>query len=306
MPRVPRRIVPGFPHHITQRGTNRQSVFYTKQDRRVYLELLRGNSGQANVRILAYCLMLNHIHLVAVPEELDSLAICLRRTHGRYAQYLNVRCLRCGHLWQNRFYSCPMDNEHLWTALRYVELNPVRAGLTEKAEDFAWPIRAPSPRVCQQAGPRAERAATASRRSARPARPYCRRQASLTNSPTLDFCLRASAANCSYRSGGKRMVVFLVSSISVSISGYHLGSRQESIRHGSHSVNGHQLPVISTEFTKRRIHPARVVLARHHPNILPLGKARLAVQHQRLSADDQIMTLRSGENAQQIVEIRVR
>jgi len=138
MPRVSRRIVPGFPHHITQRGTNRQSVFYTKQDRRVYLELLRENSGMANVRILAYCLMFNHIHLVALPKELESLAVCLRRTHGRYAQYLNARRLRCGHLWQNRFYSCPMDNEHLWTALKYVELNPVRAGLAEKPEDFAW------------------------------------------------------------------------------------------------------------------------------------------------------------------------
>ena len=82
--------------------------------------------------------MLNHIHLVAVPKELESLAVCLRRTHGRYAQYLNARRLRCGHLWPNRFCSCPMDNEHLWTALRYVELNPVRAGLAEKAEDFAW------------------------------------------------------------------------------------------------------------------------------------------------------------------------
>jgi len=86
MPIVSRRIVPGFPHHITQRGTNRQSVVYTKQDRRVYWELLRENSGQANVRILAYCLMLDHIHLVAVPKKLESLAICLRRTDGRYVR----------------------------------------------------------------------------------------------------------------------------------------------------------------------------------------------------------------------------
>ena len=138
MPRVARRIVPGFPHHITQRGTNRQIVFYTQQDRRVYLELLRENSRQAGVRILAYCLMVNHIHLIAIPEQSDGLAICLRRTHGRYAQYLNARRLRSGHLWQNRFYSCPMDNAHLWIALQYVEQNPVRAGLVEAAEAFPW------------------------------------------------------------------------------------------------------------------------------------------------------------------------
>jgi len=82
--------------------------------------------------------MLNHIHLVAVPKELESLAVCLRRTHGRYAQYLNARPLRCGHLSQNRFYSCTIDNKHLWIALKYVELYPVRAGLAEKAENFAW------------------------------------------------------------------------------------------------------------------------------------------------------------------------
>ena len=78
----------------------------------------------AGVRILAYCLMSNHIHLVAVPENEGSLAICMQRVHGRYAQYLNARRQRAGHLWQNRYFSCPLDEQHLWTALRYVELNP--------------------------------------------------------------------------------------------------------------------------------------------------------------------------------------
>ncbi|MBC7924344.1 MAG: transposase [Bryobacteraceae bacterium] len=97
---------------------------------------MKVNVAQAGLRILAYCLMDNHIHLVCVPEAEDSLAICLRRTHGRYAQYLNARKQRSGHLWQNRFYSCPLDEKHLWTALRYVELNPVRAGLVELPQEY--------------------------------------------------------------------------------------------------------------------------------------------------------------------------
>lgn len=123
---------------MTQRGTGRQVVFYTRRDRAVYLRLLKENSQRAGVRILAYCLMPNHIHLVAVPEEEGSLAVALRRTHGRYAQYLNARKLRCGHLWQNRFYSCALDERHLWMALRYVERNPVRAGLAGSVGEWEW------------------------------------------------------------------------------------------------------------------------------------------------------------------------
>jgi putative transposase len=138
MPRLARIVVPGSPHHVTQRGTDRQTVFFSRADRRVYLELLANKAQETETRILAYCLMPNHIHLIAVPEQADSLAVCLRRVHGRYAQYLNARRLRTGHLWQNRFYSCPLDERHLWTALRYVELNPVRAGFVSSAERYAW------------------------------------------------------------------------------------------------------------------------------------------------------------------------
>ena len=130
--------MPGVAHHVTQRGTGRQVVFYTRRDRSVYLRLLKANSERAGVRILAYCLMPNHIHLVAVPEEEGSLAVALRRTHGRYAQYLNARKLRCGHLWQNRFYSCALDERHLWMALSYVERNPVRAGLAGSVGEWEW------------------------------------------------------------------------------------------------------------------------------------------------------------------------
>jgi putative transposase len=138
MPRRARIVAPGVAHHVTQRGVDRKRVFYTQRDRQVYLALLREQARLADVRILAYCLMSNHIHLVAVPEKEESLALCLQRVHGRYAQYLNARRQRCGHLWQNRFFSCPLDERHLWTALRYVELNPVRAGMVGQAREYRW------------------------------------------------------------------------------------------------------------------------------------------------------------------------
>jgi putative transposase len=138
MPRIARYVAPGVAHHITQRGTGRQVVFRSLADRRVYLDLLRQQTRFTGVSVLAYCLMPNHIHLIAVPGEEDSLAVLLRRVHGRFAQYFNARRSRCGHLWQNRFYSCPLGPAHLWTALRYVESNPVRAGLAAEPAAYAW------------------------------------------------------------------------------------------------------------------------------------------------------------------------
>jgi putative transposase len=138
MARFPRAVALGAAHHITQRGVDQQRVFFTDADRRTYLDCLQTYSAPARLRILAYCLMSNHIHLVAIPEEPQSLATALRRTHGRYALYLNSRRHRIGHLWQNRFYSCALDETHLWAALRYVELNPVRARLVTRPEEYAW------------------------------------------------------------------------------------------------------------------------------------------------------------------------
>lgn len=138
MPRLARLVAPGIAHHVTQRGTARQIVFKKRADRRTYLDLLRTQAPLAHVSILAYCLMDNHIHLVAVPEEEDSLAVLLRRVHGRYAQYYNTKWSRTGHLWQNRYFSCALDAAHLWTALRYVETNPVRAQLAASAEEYEW------------------------------------------------------------------------------------------------------------------------------------------------------------------------
>jgi putative transposase len=94
--------------------------------------------ADAQVRLLAFCWMSNHIDAIVVPESGDSLAVLFRRVHGRYAQYLNVRRRRSGHLWQNRYSSCPLAETHLWTALRCVEQNPVRAGMVVRARDYEW------------------------------------------------------------------------------------------------------------------------------------------------------------------------
>jgi putative transposase len=138
MPRNARCIEPGLAYHVTQRGSNRQRVFFCASDSRMYLSLLRDQLQDAAVRVLAYCLMNNHVHLVVVPQKADSLAILFRRVHGRYAQYVNTRRRRTGHLWQQRYYSCPLSESHLWIALRYVEQNPCRAGMVARPEEYRW------------------------------------------------------------------------------------------------------------------------------------------------------------------------
>jgi putative transposase len=104
----------------------------------MYLALIREHAEYVKVRVLTYCLMTNHVHLVVVPEEADSLAVLFRRVHGRYSQYLNTRRHRSGHLWQSRFYSCPLSEKHLWIALRYVEQNPCRALMATRPEQYRW------------------------------------------------------------------------------------------------------------------------------------------------------------------------
>jgi putative transposase len=104
----------------------------------MYLALIREHAAYAKVSVLTYCLMTNHVHLVVVPEEGDSLAVLSRRVHGRYSQYLNTRRHRSGHLWQSRFYSCPLSENHLWIALRYVEQNPCRALMAARPEQYRW------------------------------------------------------------------------------------------------------------------------------------------------------------------------
>ena len=138
MPLAPRVIVPGEPHHVTQRGNNRQAVFLVDDDYRAYLAILGEQAERYGLNVRPYCLMGNHVHLVAVPSMVDSLSKGVGRTNLRYALRLNRLHGRSGHLWQDRFWSCPLDNEHYWSAVTYVERNPVRAKLVRLAWRYPW------------------------------------------------------------------------------------------------------------------------------------------------------------------------
>ena len=138
MARLPRVVVVDVPHHVTQRGNGRQVILANDTDRVTYLELLREYSQLYGLGLLGYCLMSNHVHLIAVPHTPEALAQSLKQAHGRYASYWNARQSSSGHVWQGRFYSCPLDDAHLWAALRYVELNPMRAGMVEMAQEWRW------------------------------------------------------------------------------------------------------------------------------------------------------------------------
>ena len=138
MPRLARTVCAQVPHHITQRGNRRERVFFTDEDRQAYLGWLKEYAEKHEVDILAYCLMTNHIHLVAVPRTEDGLQQTLKPLHMRYAQRINRTRGWKGHLWQGRFFSSALDEAYLWAAIRYVERNPVRARMVRKAENYRW------------------------------------------------------------------------------------------------------------------------------------------------------------------------
>lgn len=138
MPRMARIVAVGYPHHITQRGNNKQDVFFDSSDYTHYLKWLEEFTGKYKLSILAYCLMPSHVHLIAIPWILNSLSKVFNTCHMLYSQYLNRKRLSGGHLWQARFYSCVLSEAHLYAAIRYVENNPVRAKLVKKAEDWEW------------------------------------------------------------------------------------------------------------------------------------------------------------------------
>ncbi|MES2057807.1 MAG: transposase [Pseudomonadota bacterium] len=136
MARLARIVLPGIPHHVTQRGNRRERVFFEDGDYALYLDLLAEAAERARVAIWGYCLMPNHVHIVAVPSDEDGLRRTFRYVHRHYTGYINARMRVTGHLWQGRFSSVAMDEGHLVSALRYVALNPVRAKLTERAQDW--------------------------------------------------------------------------------------------------------------------------------------------------------------------------
>ncbi len=126
MPRTARVVAVGYPHHITQRGNNRESVFIDDNDRQAYLDILKKNADKYKVEIRSYCLMVNHIHLLAVPHQDVSLARGIGLTNLAFTQHVNRKYFRTGRIWQNRFISCPITTEkHLWAVSRYIENNPV-------------------------------------------------------------------------------------------------------------------------------------------------------------------------------------
>lgn len=138
VPRIPRFVCAGLPHHVTQRGNHRAQVFFSDADYQTYLALLREYTVRHEVAVLAYCLMPNHVHLVLVPRAKESLPLSLRHVHVRYAQRINREKGWKGHLWQGRYFASVLDEHHCWASIRYVERNPVRARMIANAESYPW------------------------------------------------------------------------------------------------------------------------------------------------------------------------
>ncbi len=138
MARLARVVVPGLPHHVTQRGNRRERTFFEEGDYALYRDLLADSSTRARTEVWAYCLMPNHVHLILVPADEDGLRRTLADLQRRYTGFINARARTTGHLWQGRYGSVVMDETHLLNAVRYVSLNPVRARLVPRAQDWIW------------------------------------------------------------------------------------------------------------------------------------------------------------------------
>lgn len=138
MARLPRIVFPGHPHHVTQRGNGKNKVFFEAADYKLYIDLLQESANKSETEIWCYCLMPNHVHLIAVPSDTDGLRRTFADAHRRYTGYINARKRSTGHLWQGRFGSVVMDEAHLYQAVRYVSLNPVRAKLVARPQDWQW------------------------------------------------------------------------------------------------------------------------------------------------------------------------
>jgi putative transposase len=138
MARIARVVIPGTPHHLTQRGNRQLQTFCCEDDYQLYIDLLSEWCRRFKVEVWVYCLMPNHVHMIAVPETKDSLRSAIGEAHRRYTRMVNFREGWRGHLWQGRFASFTMDERYLLSAIRYIELNPVRARLVEDPCDWRW------------------------------------------------------------------------------------------------------------------------------------------------------------------------
>jgi putative transposase len=137
MPRISRAVATGFPHHIVQRGNNRAAVFFNQEDRAVYLFLLKRYSEKWDTPVSCYCLMSNHVHLIATPSSEESLQKMMQGITLCYTQHINRKYARTGRLWESRYHSSIVDPEaYLWPVARYIEQNPVRAAIVENSEDY--------------------------------------------------------------------------------------------------------------------------------------------------------------------------
>ena len=138
MARIARVVLPGVVHHITQRGVRSMDIFIHDKDRMEYLSLLSRQAERVGLQFVAYCLMSNHIHLLVIPSNENSLRLGIGEAHRLYTRYINFRDKTRGHLFQERFFSCPLDDNHFISAARYVERNPVRANICKKADEYQW------------------------------------------------------------------------------------------------------------------------------------------------------------------------
>jgi putative transposase len=139
MARSPRITIPAYPHHIIQRGNNRQATFFADDDYRLFLECLRQAKTKCRCRIYAYVLMTNHFHLLVEPTEIGDLGRFMQSVGRRYVRYINANYRRSGTLWEGRFKSAAVSrDEYLIACSRYIELNPVRAGMVASPGDYRW------------------------------------------------------------------------------------------------------------------------------------------------------------------------
>ncbi|PKN65669.1 MAG: transposase [Deltaproteobacteria bacterium HGW-Deltaproteobacteria-12] len=138
MTRIARIVASGYPHHVTQRGVRSINIFHSDDDRRNYLQAVKEETERFDVEILSWCLMNNHVHFIAVPQQETSLANGFGTAHKRYTRMKNFADGARGYLFQGRFGSCVLDERHLLAAVRYVEANPVRAGIARFAWYYPW------------------------------------------------------------------------------------------------------------------------------------------------------------------------
>lgn len=138
MARSLRFSAPGLAYHVTQRGNYRQNIFEDERDKQMYMDCFEDYCLEYGMKVYAWCLMSNHVHFIVEPEKEDSLSKVFQFTNMRYSHYFNKKKGSKGHLWQGRFYSIPLDEEHLYEGIRYVELNPLRAKMVNYVNEYYW------------------------------------------------------------------------------------------------------------------------------------------------------------------------